>query len=69
MFIQAETDPVEPLHIGNLVAIHKGLISVPPPLQLDPQQEDLLMRPYRTFAHTASNGSTATAATAEEVCC
>ena len=68
MFIQAETDPVEPLHIGNLVAIHKGLVSVPPPLQLDPQQEELLMRPYRAFAHSASHNSNVSGATAEVSC-
>jgi hypothetical protein len=46
MFIQAESDPVEPLHISNLVAIQKGLVEAPPRIQLDPQQDAEFMRPF-----------------------
>jgi hypothetical protein len=55
MFVQADTDPVEPLHISNLVAMQKGLIEAPPHLQLDAQADELLMRPYRATGRASGS--------------
>ena len=58
MFVQADTDPVEPLHIGNLIAMNRGLAEQPPMLPpLEPHEEELLMRPYSSMAAAVSGGT------------
>lgn len=47
MFIQAETDPVEPLHISNLVAVSHGIVDVPAGIvPLTSEQMEQLEKPY-----------------------
>jgi hypothetical protein len=56
MLIQAETDPVEPMHISNLVAVQKGIVDEPPDMPpLTQQEEEVLMKPYRSFSSLQRN--------------
>jgi hypothetical protein len=56
MLIQAEADPVEPLHISTLVAMQKGRIEAPPHhLQHDRQAKELLARPHQTTCRASDS--------------
>jgi hypothetical protein len=48
MFILAEEDPVEPLHISNLIAMKRGVVPPPPEVSFDIQSRELLLQPYTT---------------------
>jgi hypothetical protein len=51
MFVLAEEDPVEPLHISNLIAMRRGLVAQPPDIELDLQSKELLTKPYARIHH------------------
>ena len=50
LFVQAETDPLLPMAVSNVVAAQRGLPGMPKPIELDFEcktQEQLFMQPYK----------------------
>ena len=46
LLIQSETDPIEGMHIANMVALQRGVPDAPPLVARDTEIEEELMRPY-----------------------